>query len=77
MGRADFDHRLSASKLLKIIALSEKILNLGDYEVEVEYQTNTIGRYGLGFNGTSFILINKQTDCLAKNNCGVPEEKQN
>lgn len=72
----DFDHRLSAKKLNGIIELSEKTLNLGDFEVEVEYQTETIGRYCLDFDGKSFILLAKKTDCLAKENCGVPIIKQ-
>ena len=72
----DLDHRLSATKLSGIIELSEKTLNLGDFEVEVEYQTDTIGRYGLTFDGINFILTNKKTDCLAKDNCGIPKEKQ-
>lgn len=72
----DIEHRLAPSKLLGIIDLSEKTLNLGNFEVEVEYQTNTIGRYSLNSDGKDFILINKKTDCLAKENCGVPKEKQ-
>ncbi len=72
----DFDHRLSASKLLGIIALSEKVLEIGDSEIEVEYQTETIGRYGVEFDGQNFLLTAKKTDCLAKENCGVPKEKQ-
>lgn len=72
----DFEHRLSAKKLTGIIELSEKTLNLGDLDVEVEYQTETIGRYGLDFDGKNFILVAKKTDCLAKENCGVPKEKQ-
>ena len=72
----DFDHRLSAKKLSGIIELSEKTLNIGDFDVEIEYQTETIGRYGLNFDGKNFILVAKKTDCLAKENCGVPVEKQ-
>lgn len=72
----DFDHRLTSSKLSGIIELSEKVLNIGDYEVEVEYQTETIGRYGLDFDGANFVMTSKKTDCLAKENCGVPKEKQ-
>lgn len=72
----DFDHRLSAKKLNGIIELSEKTLKLGDFDVEVEYQTETIGRYGLNFDGKNFVLVAKKTDCLAKENCGVPVEKQ-
>src|SRR3954468_4336419 len=45
----DKEHRLTPDKLSGIIDLSEKTLSLGDFEVEVEYQTNTIGRYGLTF----------------------------
>ncbi len=71
----DFDHRLAGSKLLGIIDLSERTLNLGDYDVEIEYQTDTIGRYGVAFDGSRFVLTNKITDCLAKDNCGIPTEK--
>lgn len=71
----DFDHRLKPQKLLGIIALSEKVLGMEDLEIEVEYQTETIGRYNLGFNGKNFILLSKKTNCLAKDNCGIPEDK--
>ena len=43
----DYDHRLHPDKLLKIIHLSEKVLDLGDLEIEVEYQAETIGKFGL------------------------------
>lgn len=71
----DYDHRLSAEKLLNIINLSESKLNIGDYEIEVEYQAETIGKYSVGFETENFLLLNKFTDCLAKDNCGIPEEK--
>jgi len=70
----DHDHRLAPEKLLDIIELSEKILDLGDLEIEVEYQSDTIGKFGLEFNGTSFLLTTTETDCLAKDKCGVPED---
>ena len=69
----DTEHRLKPGKLLNIIALSEKVLGMEDYDIEVEYQSNTIGKYDLDFNGKDFVLVSKQTDCLAKENCGVPE----
>ncbi|MFV8337562.1 DUF6428 family protein [Flavobacterium sp. RSP29] len=72
----DFEHRLKPQKLLNIIALSEKVLGIEDYVIEVEYQAETIGKYDLGFNGTSFTLLNKQTACLAQDQCGIPAEKQ-
>ncbi len=71
----DYDHRLHPEKLLNIIQLSEKVLDLGNSEIEVEYQGDTIGKFGLDFDGTNFLLTTKQTDCLAKDNCGVPSEK--
>jgi hypothetical protein len=71
----DTDHRLAPQKLSSIISLSEKVLGLGDEEVEVEYQSDTIGKYGLEYNGTDFILTTKQTACLASDKCGIPAEK--
>src|SRR5690606_6752234 len=72
----DYDHRLHPEKLLKIIELSEKILNIDEsLIVEVEYQGQSIEKYGLGFDGNNFLLSTKQTDCLAKEKCGIPEEK--
>ncbi len=71
----DYDHRLHPEKLLKIIELSEKHLGIGDLEIEVEYQGQTIEKFGLDFDGKHFLLTSKQTDCLAKDKCGIPEEK--
>ncbi|MDC1324609.1 DUF6428 family protein [Flavobacteriaceae bacterium] len=77
----DYDHRLHPEKLLNIIELSEKILKIDDLEIEVEYQSliensQTIGKFGLDFDGKNFLLTTKQTNCLAQDQCGVPEEKQ-
>lgn len=72
----DYDHRLHPEKLANIITLSEEKLGLGNLEVEVEYQAGTIGKFGLEFDGTNFLLTNKQTDCLAKEGCGIPPQKQ-
>lgn len=71
----DYDHRLHPEKLKHIIELSEKVLGLEDLEIEVEYQGTTIGKYDLEFKGQIFLLTNKATDCLAKENCGIPAEK--
>jgi hypothetical protein len=71
----DYDHRLGSKKLLDIIELSERVLGLEDLEVEVEYQGDTIGKYGLDFNGKAFVLTKKTTDCLAKDKCGIPAQK--
>ena len=71
----DFEHRLKPKRLLDIIQLSEKILGIEDFEIEVEYQDTTIGKYDLEFNGENFELLNKQTNCLAQDKCGSPPEK--
>ncbi|MDZ4709690.1 MAG: DUF6428 family protein [Saprospiraceae bacterium] len=74
----DFDHRIAPKKLMDIISLSERALRIEDseqLEIEVEYQSDTIGKYGLAFNGTHFELTTKNTTCLAKDNCSIPPEK--
>ena len=78
----DFDHRLKPQKLLDIIALAEKNIGITDAQIEVEYQDKTIGKYDLDFDGTNFLLLNKQTACLAMDKCNIPtpvlsEEKIN
>ncbi len=72
----DYEHRLKPGKLLNIIGLSEKVLGMEDLDIEVEYQSGTIGKYELDFDGKDFVLINMQTACLAKDACGIPAEKQ-
>ena len=71
----DYDHRLHPEKLLAIIELSESKLGITDEEIEVEYQGQTIEKYGIDFKDNSFVLISKTTDCLAKDKCGIPELK--
>lgn len=71
----DYDHRLHPEKLLHIIELSEGVLEIGDHQVEVEYQGDTIGKYGLDFDGNFFLLSTKNTACLALDFCGIPAEK--
>ena len=72
----DFEHRLKPNKLLNIIKLSEEKLGIEDFEIEVEYQSETIGKYDLEFNGKTFVLKNKTTACLAQDACGIRSEKQ-
>ena len=73
---SDIYHRLKPSALLKIIESSKMILGDEDLEVEVEYQTDTIGKYGLDLDGENFVLVSKNTDCLAQAVCGTPKIKQ-
>ena len=72
----DYDHRLHPEKLLAILELSEKAFNLQDLALEVEYQGSTIQKYGLELKGNNYLLTQKQTACLAREACGVPEPKQ-
>jgi hypothetical protein len=69
----DYDHRLKPQKVIDIIEMAEKKIGLENLEVEVEYQSETIGKYGLDFDGKRFLLTPTQTDCLAKEKCGIPE----
>jgi hypothetical protein len=72
----DFEHRLKPNKLLNIINLSEEKLGIKDLEIEVEYQTDTIGKFELEFKGKTFVLKNKTTACLAQEACGISTENQ-
>lgn len=71
----DVDHRLKPTKLLNIIRLSEEKLGMQDWDIEVEFQAETIGKYDLDFNGDNFVLVAKKTACLASDSCGIPPEK--
>lgn len=72
----DFDHRLEPVKLKKILTIAEPLFGSDDLEVEVELQTETISRFGLEFDGENFRLTSKQTNCLAEDKCGIPQQKK-
>lgn len=42
----------------------------------MEFQEETIGKYGLHFNGKDFVLVPKQTACLAQDQCDIRASKQ-
>lgn len=72
----DYNHRLHPEKLNEIINLSIQTLDLSTTdEIEVEFQGTTIERYVLDFDGKEFLLISKHTNCLAPDNCGIPEHQ--
>jgi len=71
----DYDHRLHPEKLLNIIEMSEKVLEIGDLPIEVEYQGDTICKYNVELSGDTFNLVSTKTACLAMDACGVPAEK--
>jgi len=70
----DYDHRLAPQKFLHILKLSEKILGSDDLDIEVEYQQDTIGKFGLQLDGADFVLTPKYTACLAQDACGIPQD---
>jgi hypothetical protein len=73
---SDVEHRLTTDKVLKIIDASKSLIGNQDLEIEVEYQMKeTIGKFGLDFKDNNFHLISKKTTCLAKDKCGIPQEK--
>jgi len=73
----DYEHRLKPGKLRNIIELSERVLEIEDLEIEVEYQSATVGKYSLAFDGHSFVLLATKTACLAQESCGTPKQKLN
>ncbi len=68
----DVWHRLAPQKLEAIISLSEQKLGIGNHEIELEYQGETIGKFGIEFENGHFQLISKSTKCLASDSCGIP-----
>lgn len=71
----DADHRLTIDKLKQIIVASKQRLDLPDEEIEIAYQSDTIGLYNLEHHNGIFVLSQKNTDCLAQDSCGIPQEK--
>lgn len=72
----DEDHRLSVDKLNKIINQSEVQLGIENMTIVIEYQGNTIERYGIKLSENTFILIPLTTSCLAPDQCGIPSKKK-
>ncbi len=72
----DYDHRLAPQKFLKILDISKKVLGEADnLNIEVEYQQSTISKFDLEFDGKDFVLVSKQTACLAQDACGIPSKE--
>jgi len=72
----DTHHRLTPATFLKILDKASPLLQSDDVPVEIEYQMETIGKFRMGFDGSSFQLIPTQTECLAMEKCGVNEASQ-
>ncbi|HNB82237.1 MAG TPA: DUF6428 family protein [Chitinophagaceae bacterium] len=71
----DTDHRLHASKILRILEQSASVYAGHDPELLIEYQQNTISLYTLAWEGNRFQFQPTETQCLASDHCGIPEEK--
>jgi hypothetical protein len=71
----DTDHRLSPSKLLGIIEMASPLIGNEDLDIEFEFQDETICKYGVQLMLGQFVLTATQTDCLAKDKCGIPQYK--
>lgn len=72
----DVDHRLTPEKLLKILDLSDSVLETTDLPVEIEYGEDVASLYHLvdvmaDATSMCFVLGGKKTDCLAKDKCGI------
>ncbi len=68
----DIDHRLTSFKWLGIIKKGELDYGLIDELVEIEFQGQTIERYGISFSEGVFNLTPLFTACLAPDHCGIP-----
>ena len=71
----DFWHRLDPKMIVNIIESTNEVFNGEDLDIEIEYQQETIGKYGLDLIDNKLQLINKKTDCLAKDSCEFPPKK--
>jgi hypothetical protein len=70
----DVDHRLTAGKLLKILAKAESILLTDDLDVDVEHEVGFISQFPLVSAETrqSAIILHlgvRHTACLAEDKC--------
>ena len=78
---SDYDHRINTGKLRKIV-LSTITEIEKDYDLIVEYETDSLASYNiekLEFVGGNFVfsLGKRKADCLAPDKCGIqPEVKK-
>lgn len=76
----DEDHRLAASKLLAIFRKAAFLLPDEGVPLEIEYQDEVISQYPIANaeitkDAVILNLTTKQTDCLAKEACGLPADR--
>ena len=74
----DFDHRLKAGRFADILDLGRAVLPNDDLDVEVEWDCCVVSQYPIASaepqaDRIEFQLGSKETDCLAKDKCGIAE----
>lgn len=72
----DTDHRLSTTKLTKIIGLAAPLLKSTNLPIEIEYEAGVVSQYPLASveystSGLLLCLGSKHTACLAEDRCGI------
>jgi len=76
----DYDHRLKAGVLLKILDKGASFLQTEDLEVDVEYELEYITQSPISSAGPDdgemvIHLASRHTECLAKEKCCAPTPK--
>jgi hypothetical protein len=73
----DFDHRLNAGKLAKILALASTVLPNDELELGAEYETSALAQYSVesvkSSVGELWVRLGaRHTGCLAEDQCMRP-----
>lgn len=71
----DVEHRLNPKLVLSILNKVQPFMSSEDLDIEIEYQEKTLSIYQLEFVEDKFMLMPKDTACLALSTCGIPELK--
>ena len=77
----DYEHRLTARKLLGILNKAGSFLATDDMEVDVEHEVQFISQFPLdsvALDGSQLLLklTERHTACLAMDKCGVPPKTE-
>jgi len=76
----DYDHRVSAERFLKILEHGKPVIPTEALPVELEYEHPVISQFPLHEvknegDTLTLVLTGKNTDCLAKEVCGVAADR--
>ena len=75
----DTDHRVDSARFVKILDHGKSVLPSESLPVEIEYNNPglthmPLERVDVRDGGLVLVLVHKQTDCLAKDVCGITAE---